>query len=961
MVAASHLIEPNVTDTSAGPLRIFAARYEIERELGQGGMATVYLAHDLVGGSRVALKQVRPELAPVIAGERFTREINILSHLHHPNILPVLDTGIADGLPFFVMPYVDGKSLTQLMHREGQLTIRQAVDITCEVADALVAAHAEGFVHRDIKPSNILLSEGRVFLADFGIARAIDVSTGEKLTDSGLAVGTVAYMSPEQAAGGRVDARSDGYSLGCVLYEMLVGGPPFTGATPQAVLSRHAVDSVPGIRTVRPTVSLSLERIVMKALAKVPADRYATAEQFKRALRQLDLSEPSPDSSRRRTLLRTLVGVTALGVLALGWRFALWRSHPLDPNRVMVYPLVAPDNFVGPRTIGEDVASMIGNALDGTGPLRWIDGWSLLKPEQREDIRTLSLKAARSLARAKRCAYYVTGRLVPRGGDSVEVFLDLYDVQGDSTIGRGKGGGSSSDAWQAGLNAVNDVLPKLIPGGPTDVLAGWKDREPGAIASFLLGEAAFRRVHLDSALAHYRTAVKADSLFGLAAIRGAQAATWNHRPEEAASLIQVAIRQKLPLRYQHFALGYNAYLNGQPDSASAEFRRALAMDPEMGVAWMLLGEVYTHLLPETGNPDSLAEAAFEEAHRLDPQASTLLLHLIEIRLRRGEVVEAEPLVRQFLAADPDTTLAFQVRFMDRCVRSGPDKVDWRQGAQTHPLALLAAGNMLKGGGSQIDCARRAFTAVLEDDTVAGEWGDARRWSALIGLQGILLAQGRASEVTGRIDSAIARGLGGSSLYLIDAPLAPELQNRAMDVARRDKIQFGEHFVRCPYPNRLWALGLWADHAGATESVAAIGQELERRAQKSGSAYERAGADAMRARVALAHGDTVGAIEQLMGVLSEAIPGDELPWDLTAARGSERLELAQLLMARGEFQRTLDVASVFDSAWPIGYMLYLPGSLRLRSEAAAKLGDAALAARYDHRLAALREGQAVAMK
>jgi hypothetical protein len=455
--------------------------------------------------------------------------------------------------------------------------------------------------------------------------------------------------------------------------------------------------------------------------------------------------------------------------------------------------------------------------------------------------------------------------------------------------------------------------------------------------------------------------VKADSQFGLAAIRGAQAATWNHRPSEAASLIQVAIRQKLPLRYHHFALGYNAYLNGQPDSASAEFRRALAIDPEMGVAWMLLGEVYTHLLPQTGDPDSLAAAAFEEARRLDPQASTLLLHLIEIRLRRGEVVEAEPLVRQFLAADPDTTLAFQVRFMDQCVRAGQDQLDWRQGARAHPLALLAAGNMLKGGGSQIDCARRAFTAVLEDDTVAGEWGDARRWSALIGLQGIQLAQGRATEVTGRIDSAIARGLGGSSLYLVDAPLAPSCRIERGTWLGGTKIQFGEHFVRCPYPNRLWALGLWADHAGATESVAAIGQELERRARTSGSAYERAGAHAMSARVALAHGDTVGAIEQLMGVLSEAIPGDELPWDLTAPRGSERTQLARLIDGTWGISATLDVASVFDSAWPIGYTLYLPSSLRLREQAATKLGDAVLATRYEHRLAALREGRAVATR
>jgi tetratricopeptide (TPR) repeat protein len=744
-----------------------------------------------------------------------------------------------------------------------------------------------------------------------------------------------------------------------VLYQMLAGQPPFNGNTPQAVLARHSVDPVPRLRTVRETVSPSLERAIVKAMAKVPADRYATADQFREAIRRVDTLEQAAVGSRRRSRLVAAMAVTALGVAALVWRFAFAGTGALEVNRVMVYPLVVPGNLAGPRTVGEDVATTIGSALDGTGPLRWIDAWPLLDPERRENIRTLTLAMARSLARSRRCAYYLTGRLVARG-DSTDVFLELVDVRGDSIIARGTASGVVSEAWRLGLRAVNGVLPTLIPTGAPDVVAEWQDRNPAAVASYLLGESAFRRVHLSDALAHYRDAVKADSSFGLAAIRGAQAATWNHHASEAASLIQIAIRQKLSPRYTHFARGYEAYLVGQADSAAAELRRALEVDPEMAAAWMQLGEVYTHLLPESGNPDSLAETAFEAARRLDPQATNLLLHLIEIRLRRGETGKAQPIIRQLLAAGPDTMLAEQVRIMDACVRRGPTP-DWPQRARSHPLALLAAGNLLKGAGSHLSCALAAFTAVLQADTATDAWGEARRWSALVGLESILLAQGRVAEATAQLDSAIARGLGGSSLYLLAAPLVPLLGDRATAIARHDAAEFGENYRNCPYGTRLWILGLWEAHAGRPEVVAAIGRDFEARARKSGSAFERLGADAMLAHGALARADTTEAVRRFTTVLSGGVSEALLIWDPVAPRGSERLTLARLLMSRGQFQRAIDVANVFDSAWPLIYTLYLPESLQLRAEAAAALGDKQMESRFRARLAALRSDRAVAAR
>ena len=284
-------------------------RYEVERELGRGGMAIVYLARDVRHDRLVALKTLRPELAHALGPERFLREIQIAARLQHPNILPLHDSGEAAGLLYYVMPYVEGESLRARLDREGQLPIDDAVHIARQVAAALAYAHDNGVVHRDIKPENILLSSEHALVADFGIARAITEAGGERLTETGLAVGTAAYMSPEQAAAEpRIDGRSDIYSLGCVVYEMLAGQPPYTGPTAQAVLARKLTDPVPPLRTVRESVSLALQQTVQRAIARTPADRFATATRFAEALDQqiaapdMHLTRAGPPSGFRPRL-----------------------------------------------------------------------------------------------------------------------------------------------------------------------------------------------------------------------------------------------------------------------------------------------------------------------------------------------------------------------------------------------------------------------------------------------------------------------------------------------------------------------------------------------------------------------------------------------------------------------------------------------------------------------------------
>jgi tRNA A-37 threonylcarbamoyl transferase component Bud32 len=316
-----------------------ADRYRIERELGQGGMATVYLAHDLRHERDVAVKVLREDLAASLGGGRFLREIKIAAQLQHPHILPLLDSGEADGFLFFVMPYVKGQSLRERLAREGELPVHEAVRLLIEVVDALVEAHAHGVVHRDIKPDNVMLSGRHALVTDFGVAKAVSEATGRNaVTTAGVALGTPTYMSPEQAAADpHVDHRSDIYSVGVMGYEMLCGRPPFTGATPQQVLAAHVTEAPEPVARRRPAISPVLEQVVMTCLAKHAADRYQTAADLLAALEPLatpstgitpTATRPLVAVSRRRGWGLAMAGAVALGLAGV----LLWRQRGGAPR-----------------------------------------------------------------------------------------------------------------------------------------------------------------------------------------------------------------------------------------------------------------------------------------------------------------------------------------------------------------------------------------------------------------------------------------------------------------------------------------------------------------------------------------------------------------------------------------------------------------------------------------------------
>ncbi|MGZ3333091.1 MAG: protein kinase domain-containing protein [Gemmatimonadaceae bacterium] len=315
--------------------------YVIERELGHGAMATVYLARDVKLNREVAIKVLLPELGFVLGPERFRREIEVATKMSHPHILPIYDSGEAAGELYYVMPYVAGESLRARLFRERQLSLDEALRIAAEVASALDHSHRHGIIHRDIKPENILLEDGQALVADFGIARAVS-SVGEgKLTSTGISLGTPAYMSPEQGmADPNLDGRTDIYSLGCVLYEMLAGSPPFTGRTTQALIARHSLDAVPSLSIVRQTIPEDVEDVVMCALAKVPADRFATAGDFANALNACRQGGTVSIRRTRGTRARgkprkwgVIAGAVALGIVAITGAAWAGKAFILDARR----------------------------------------------------------------------------------------------------------------------------------------------------------------------------------------------------------------------------------------------------------------------------------------------------------------------------------------------------------------------------------------------------------------------------------------------------------------------------------------------------------------------------------------------------------------------------------------------------------------------------------------------------
>jgi eukaryotic-like serine/threonine-protein kinase len=424
-----------VTDPFAELNATLPSHYIVDSELGRGGMALVYLARDTRHERFVALKTLRPEIAIALGRERFLREIKLAARLQHPNILPVYDSGDAGGTLYYVMPFVEGESLRDRLDREPQLPVDDALQIAKEVAEALAYAHDHDVVHRDIKPENIMLSGGHAIVTDFGIARAVSAAGGDKLTQTGLAIGTPAYMPPEQASGsGQVDRRSDIYSLACVLYETLAGQPPFTGPTAQAIMARHSLDAVPRLKIVRDAIPDDLETVIERALEKVPADRYQSSGEFAKALTRASTGQVSRVTAARRPAtklgrrpLTVGIGLGALAVVVGVW--LLFARHgrtggssaggALAQNRVAVLYFTDASRDSSLRYLADGLTESL---IEQLSPIRALDVVSRngVAPFRGKDV------ARDSIARALDAGTLVEGEVEPVGARA-RVTIRLVD------------------------------------------------------------------------------------------------------------------------------------------------------------------------------------------------------------------------------------------------------------------------------------------------------------------------------------------------------------------------------------------------------------------------------------------------------------------------------------------------------------------------------------------------------
>jgi tetratricopeptide (TPR) repeat protein len=603
--------------------------YRVERELGRGGMATVFLAEDLKHGRPVAIKVLDPRIAATIGPDRFLREIQHTARLQHPHVLGLIDSGEAADLIYYVMPYVSGESLRARLNRERQLPLDEVERLTTEIAAGLGHAHAQGLVHRDIKPENVLLSDGHAMIADLGIARAVSEAGIARLTETGLIIGTPEYMSPEQAAGDRdIDSRSDIYALGCVVYEMLAGHPPFTGSNPREIIARHTLDPVPRLRSARVGLPEGVEAVIQRALAKSPADRFASAEEFAGAL----ASGQAGRAQAARLPLRPLLwaGAGAVVVAAGVWGFRQVRETVLPAAAtIAILPLAptAPDTQL--TRLGFDLAGTISASLDGLADLKTVDRLTIQAQTSGRD-HPLDLREGAALGRRFGARSVAWGTLT-RDGAAVRVDLRLYETDSLAPITPPIVLTAPAESISLVTDSVTRVLLSLVwrrGETPSPSLEGaFRTRSLPALRAFLDGERLLVEGRMPDAAREYEAAFRADPTFWLASFRYKYVSSWSGL-EADSTIANAHLRHRFELpEVDRLMVEAGMALQDSLTVSLARSREAVARAPANWFAWFDLGDTYVHFGPLLGPARTEARAALERAVALNPRLIDAWQHL----------------------------------------------------------------------------------------------------------------------------------------------------------------------------------------------------------------------------------------------------------------------------------------------------------------------------------------------
>ena len=668
-----------------------ADRYKIERELGRGGMAVVYLAEDLKHHRRVAIKVLRPELSAIVGSERFLREIEIAATLQHPHILPLFDSGqVTAGHPersegpqsflYYVMPFVEGESLRERLTRETQLPLETALQITREIGSALQYAHEHGVVHRDIKPENVMLSGGHAVVADFGIARALHAANGEQLTLTGMVVGTPQYMSPEQASGEKVDGRSDQYSLGCALYEMLSGKPPFVGPTPLAVLARHSAEPVPSLRAVRQSVPLGVEAAIMRAMAKRPEDRFPSIREFLSALEAQQIAAFVPAQSRGRSRRVAEIAAGLLLGVALWWLTIgrLAHSTPGGVTAIAVLPFLDLGGSPDTTYLGLGMTDGLIADLAEVGSLKVISRSS----------GATAQGAARSLAdlSSELEVQAVVQGWIGRIADTVRVRLRFLHAPDSTTLfakDYQRRLGELPDLQREIATALTGSISASVKGSEQSRLAVRGEVEQRAYEAFLRGRFYLEQEELELARAQFEQASRitpdwAPPYVGMANYYTSLPFYSDVPPAvvlpKARAALVHALQLDESLAEAHAVNAYiRAYYEWDWRAAEQEFRRALELRPNYADAYFS----YSRFLASRRRFDE-AIAQLGHALELDPLSLSLQTNRSLLDYFAGRYDKAKQGLMEVLKSDST----------DRLSRWGLALVAEQQGRVDEAIAIL---------------------------------------------------------------------------------------------------------------------------------------------------------------------------------------------------------------------------------------------------------------------------------
>jgi eukaryotic-like serine/threonine-protein kinase len=678
-----------------------AGRYTFERELGRGGTAVVYLAHDIKHDRKVAFKVLLPQVAMAIGAERFQREITIAARLMHPHILALYDSGDAGGLLYYVMPFVRGESLRDRLGREHRLPIDDGLRIGKEVASALSRAHSEGVVHRDIKPENILLEGGYAIVADFGIARAMYAAENRSITQTGLAIGTPTYMSPEQAVGAQdIDGRSDIYSLACVVYEMLAGEPPYHGGSLRELLALHAVAAVPSVRLLRPDVQPHVDAALARALAKDPSDRFPTPEDFADALANAARPERAPGGlaardgfwARVRSVFtpappamepppRPAAGKPRAAEHAVGGPVAPMAPRAAAPQMVQsipspigvptpimttppgrvaidslaVLPFASANEDPDSEYLSDGITESIMNKLAGLSGLRVVPRSVVFRYKGTQMDPS-------AVAREVKARAVVSGRIIHRG-ETLVIKAELVDAATESQLWGEQYNRTMSDIFLVQEEMAGEITRSLqvkLSGDEHRELAKRFTENPAAYQAYLRGRHHWNKRTVDglrTALAHFQQAIDLDPSYALAYTGLADTYNIlgyynNQRPHDAYPKGRAAVLRALAidpaLAEAHASMGYvQVFYDLDWPGAERSFRRAIDLNPKYATAhhwyaWFLFAvERFDQALVE-----------LERAQELDPLSLIVNDHLGYALLLAGRTDEALAQLHKTRELDP---------------------------------------------------------------------------------------------------------------------------------------------------------------------------------------------------------------------------------------------------------------------------------------------------------------------